>query len=100
MTLIELYRSYRAPGDRGEKARALLKQTHWFTVNAEFDPKTSESLPQSLSAFLAKVARPATDRPIRDRLWRVAEHSRASVERLIRALNASSRRQQALLPVR
>ena len=96
MTLIELYKSQKTQG----ASRDLLEQTHWFTVNAEFDPKTGESLPQALSAFLAKVARPATDGAIRDRLWRITEHCRASVERLFRALNASPRREQALLPVR
>ena len=100
MTLIELYQSQKTESASREDARALLKQTHWFTLNAEFDPKTGESLPQALSAFLAKAARPATDGAIRDRLWRIAEHSRASVERLFRALNASPRREQALLPVR
>lgn len=100
MTLDELYRSFRARGDWGKNARALLEQTHWFTVNAEFDPKTGESLPQPLSTFLAKVARPATVGPIRDRLWLIAEHCRVSVERLFRSLNASPRREQALLPVR
>lgn len=100
MTLIELYQSEKTLGAIRENARALLKQTHWFTINAEFDPRTGESLPQSLSGFLAKVARPATDGVIRDRLWRIAEHSRDSVERLLRALNASPRREQALMPVR
>lgn len=100
MTLIELYQSQNSQGASRENARALLKQTHWFTINAEFDPKTGESLPQALSAFLAKVARPRTGGAIRDRLWRIAEHCRASVERLLRALNASPRREQALLPVR
>jgi hypothetical protein len=101
MNLAELYEAFRADGESGETARALLKQTHWFAVNVEFDPKTGEALPQALSAFLAKVARPAPDGATRrDRLWRIAEHSRSSVERLFRALNESPRREQALLPVR
>lgn len=99
MTLIELYQLQKSQGASRENARALLTQTHWFMVNAEFDPKTGESLPQALSAFLAKVARPATEGAIRDRLWRIAEHSRDSVERLIRGLNTSPGREQALLPV-
>jgi len=100
MSLIELYQSQKTQGASREHARTLLRQTHWFTINAEFDPKTGESLPQALSAFLAKVARTETDGAIRDRLWRIVEHSRDSVERLFRALNASPRREQALLPVR
>ena len=51
MTLIELYADFRNKDWMGhEVARALLGQTHWFTVNAEFDPKTGEALPQALSA--------------------------------------------------
>ena len=100
MTLIDLYRSYRARGDRGEIARALLAEAHWLTVNTDFDPKTGEALPQALSAFLAKVARKATAGTCHDRLWRITEHARPSVERLFRALNKSPRREHALLPVR
>ena len=100
MTFLELYQSQKTQGAKRETARSLLKQTHWFTVNAEFDPKTGESLPQALSAFLVKVARSTTDGVLRDRLWRITEHSRASVERLFRALHASPRREHALLPVR
>lgn len=100
MKLAELYRAFSANSEAGEIARVLLSQTHWFVVNAEFDPKTGEALPQSLSAFLAKVAQPATNVGThRDRLWRIAEHSRASVERLFRTLNESPRREQAMLPV-
>lgn len=100
MTFLELYQSQKTQGAKRETARTLLKQTHWFTVNAEFDPKTGESLPQALSAFLVKVARSTTDGVLRDRLWRITDHSRASVERLFRALHASPRREHALLPVR
>ena len=100
MTFLELYQSQKTQGARRETARSLLKQTHWFTVNAELDPKTGESLPRALSAFLAKVAPSTTDGVIRDRLWRITDHSRASVERLFRALHASPRREHALLPVR
>lgn len=100
MSLLELYRALSSAGESGERARALLEQEHWFTVNAEFDPKTGSALPQALSSFLAKVARPANGGVRRDRLWRITEHSRASVERLFHALNESPRREQALLPVR
>lgn len=99
MSLVDLYRAFRANSVSGESARALLLQTHWFAVNAEFDPKTGEALPQLLSMFFGKVARPVSDGVIRDRLWRITDHSRASVERLFRALNESPCREQALLPV-
>lgn len=99
MNLLELYKAHQAPGGAGDKARALLEQAHWFAANAEFDPKTGSALPQALSGFLAKVARPAAVGAIRDRLWYITEHSRSSVERLFRSLNESPRREQALLPV-
>jgi hypothetical protein len=99
MSLLELYNALSSAGKSGENARALLEQEHWFAVNAEFDPKTGSALPQALSAFLAKVAHPEPDGTTRDRLWRITEHSRASVERLFHALNESPRREQALLPV-
>ena len=99
MNLLELYKARQAPGVAGDKARALLEQAHWFAANIEFDPKTGAALPQALSGFLAKVARPASGSATRDRLWRITEHSRAAVERLFRSLNESSRREHALLPV-
>jgi hypothetical protein len=100
MNLADIYEEFRSNGESGESAQALLLQTHWFAANADFDPKTGEALPQLLSEFLGKVARPVFDGVIRDRLWRITEHSRASVERLFRVLNESPRREQALLPVR
>jgi len=106
MTLIELYELYESQKSRDENyknAQALLQQTHWFTVNAYFDPKTGEALPQALSVFLKKVAKmpPATTPTIlHDRLWRITDHARSSVERLFRSLNESPRREHAMLPLR
>jgi len=100
MDIITLYRSRYEDSVVGQQVRTLLDQTHWFTVNADFDPKTGESLPQALSAFLAKVAHPSTDGKLHDRLCRITDHARPSVEQLFRALNESPRREQALLPVR
>ncbi|MBN0509430.1 DNA-binding protein, partial [Pseudomonas aeruginosa] len=57
------------------------------------------ALPKSLSGFLAKVAQPEASEITRDRLWRITEHCRASVERLFHSLNESPRREHALLPV-
>jgi hypothetical protein len=99
MNLLELYEAWPVGDESCQNARALLLQTHWFVINAEFDPRTGDALPQALSAFLAKVAEPAAGGATRDRLWRITEHSRASVERLFRALNESPRREQALLPI-
>ena len=98
MSLLELYKALSCTGESEKKARALLEQQHWFAVNAEFDPKTGLALPQALSAFL-EVAQPAPDGTTCDRLWRITEHSRASVERLFHTLNESPHREQALLPI-
>jgi hypothetical protein len=100
MRLSDLYRWSRLDNPDNIQARELLEQTHWFVVNAEFDPKTGKALPQALSPFLAKIARPTSPGRLRDRLWRIAEHARPSVERLLRALHESPRREHALLPVR
>lgn len=99
MSLVELYKALNSSNESEERARAWLTQQHWFLVNTEFDPKTGSALPLALSTFLAKVVRPVQDETTRDRLWRITEHSRASVERLFRTLNESPRREQALLPI-
>jgi hypothetical protein len=100
MTLSELYKSQGTEGLTGEISREVLIQTHWLTVNAEFDPKTGEALPQALSAFLAKVADLKPRDRMQDRLYRITEHARPAVERIFRTLNESPRREHALLPVR
>ena len=100
MRLSDLYRLSRLDNPNNGQARELLRQTNWFTVNSIFDPKTGEALPQALSAFLAKVARTPVAGTLHDRLWRITEHARPSVERLFRALNKSPHREHALLPVR
>lgn len=104
ITLQQLYAGFRGHGHGHghEVARALLEQLDWFYRLAELDPKTGEALPQPLSPVLAKIAAyvpPKAGCVVRDRLWRIAQHSRGSVERLFRGLNESPRREQALLPV-
>jgi hypothetical protein len=101
MTLRGLYDACNGHGQGASSAGALrlCRQTHWFTVNADFDPRTGETLPQSLSVFLSKIAQQETGKILQDRLWRITEHARASVEHLFRALNESPRREQALLPI-
>lgn len=102
ITLQKIYADFQDQEGDHKVAHAFLGQVDWFCHIAEFDPKTGEALPQSLSHVLAKVAQyssPNTGDPIRDRLWRIAEHSRDSVKKLFRALNESPRREQALLPV-
>jgi len=100
MTLLELYRSLKGQGADRECAHALLTQAHWFAGNADFDPKTGDVLPQALTPFLAKLAKPVPAVPLRDRVWRITEHARPSVERLMQTLNETPRREHALLPVR
>lgn len=96
VTLGKIYSDFHA---KEKNAQALLEQMHWFGCIADFDPKTGAALPQSLSAFLAKVAQPEADGITRDRLWRITEHCRAAVGRLFHFLNESPRREHALLPV-
>ncbi|GIW92913.1 MAG: hypothetical protein KatS3mg110_0954 [Pirellulaceae bacterium] len=102
MKLLELYQAWRQGGEKGALARELLAQTHWFTVHAEFDPKTGEALPQALSTFLAKLAsnHSSASSKIHDRLYRIVEHVRPAIEHLLRALNQDPRREHAILPVR
>lgn len=86
-----------------EKAKLLLLQTHWFTVNAIFDPRSGEALPQPLTSFCKKLAFPKSNEgplQLHDRLWRITEHARAAVEHLIRSLNENPKREHALLPIR
>ena len=96
ITLQKIYIDYHA---KEKYAHTLLGQLDWFCRIADFDPKTGSALPQSLTGFLAKVTQPANDFLVLDRLWRITEHSRASVERLFRSLNESPCREQALLAV-
>lgn len=103
VTLPTLYADYRDAKEPRALVRRLLEQSDWFCCIAEFDPKTGDAMPQSLSSVLAKLSRYAPSAPggiVRDRLWRIVEHSRTSLERLFRTLNESPRREQALLPVR
>lgn len=78
-----------------------LEQSDWFCHAVDFDPRSGQALPQSLSEFLARIDRytpPEAGSPRRDRLWRITEHCRAAVARLVRGLNEAPRREQALLP--
>ncbi|MGG7015183.1 UNVERIFIED_CONTAM: DNA-binding protein [Pseudomonas aeruginosa] len=79
----------------------VLELSDWFCHAVDFDPKSGQALPQSLSVFLARIAGyspPEAGSPFRDRLWRITEHCRAAVDRLVRGLNEAPRREQALLP--
>lgn len=99
-TIFELYRSFKGQGGDSEHTHSVLTQAHWFASHADFDPKTGEALPQELTTFLAKLAKPVPAVPLRDRVWRITEHARPAVERLMQTLNETPRREHALLPVR
>lgn len=100
MSLLDVYRAAGEDTEAGGTARLLLEQQHWFATLAEFDPKTGEALPQGLDEVLRRLNRRQGMTTIRDRLWRIVEHSRLSVQHLLDSLNESPRREQALLPIR
>ena len=103
MNTADLYNALLLNDDTGKKAKLLLFQTHWFTVNAIFDPRSGEALPQPLTSFCKKLAFPKSNEgplQLHDRLWRITEHARAAVEHLIRSLNENPKREHALLPIR
>lgn len=99
MTLLELYRAFGADNAAGKQARDLLSQTHWLSVNVDFDPRTGNAVAQSLTTFFERIAQQSATVIHRDRLWRVTAHARDAVERLLRGLNESPQREHALLPV-
>ncbi|WP_107022683.1 DUF2357 domain-containing protein [Pseudomonas sp. BBP2017] len=79
----------------------VLEQSDWFCHAVDFDPRSGQALPQSLSVFLARIegySPPETGSPYRDRLWRITEHCSAAVDRLVHCLNEAPRREHALLP--
>nr|WP_025827227.1 DUF2357 domain-containing protein [Acetobacter persici] len=99
INLKKIYFEYRV---EGSKARVILEQQDWYCRIADFDPKTGDALQQGVSSVLARIAdyaAPKNDTVIRDRLWRIVEHCRHSIERLFHALNESPHREHALLPV-
>ena len=103
MILEQIYRDFPKDTIEGEKARMLLFQTHWFSSIAELDPRTAEALPQTLSAVLWKISAGFSDPSaglLKDRLWRITEHVRLSLEKLFHELNESPHREHAILPIR
>lgn len=102
VTLAQLYADCLGSGAARAQARSLFEQSDWFCRVAEFDPKTGRALPQALSLVLARIAAHTArgrDQLLRDRLWRITEHSRAAMERLLLSLNEGPRREQAVLPI-
>lgn len=100
MNLRELYRTFGDDSEAGALSRQLLDQHHWFASIAEFDPKTGDAMPVALDTVLHRMADRGETTNIRDRLWRILEHCRASVERVFGSLSENPRREQAILPIR
>jgi len=103
MSLREVYRAFGEESEESEagtRARKLLNQRHWYASIAEFDPKTGDALPLSFDTVLRRLADRVETTTIRDRLWRIVDHSRASIERIFGSLSENPRREQAILPIR
>lgn len=98
-TLREVYLSFGEDNEAGAVSRRLIEQQHWYNSLADFDPKTGQALPLGLDEVLRRLVRPDENAEIRDRLWRIVEHGRAAVGRLLDTLSESPRREQALLPI-
>lgn len=92
MNLREAYRLFGEDSEAGSLARQLLGQQHWYASIAEFDPRTGEALPLGFDTVLHCLANGDETTNIRDRLWRVVEHSRAAVERIFDSLSETPAR--------
>ena len=100
MNLTEVYRAYGEDSEPGTQARRLLDQQHWYASVAEFDPKTGEALPLGFDEVVRRIANRTESTEIRDRLWRIVDHCRLSLEHIFASLSENPRREQAYLPIR
>lgn len=100
MKLSEVYRAFGEDSEAGTQARLLLDQQHWYASIAEFDPKTGDALPLGFDELVRRVADRAESTEIRDRLWRIVDHCRLSLEHIFASLSENPRRKQAYLPIR
>ncbi len=100
MNLREVYRAFGEDSEAGALARQLLSQQHWYASLAEFDPKSGDALPLGFDIVLHRQANRVETTNIRDRLWRIVDHGRASIERIFGSLSENPRREQAILPIR
>jgi hypothetical protein len=100
MNLREVYRAVGEDSEAGAIARRLLDQQHWYASIAEFDPKTGAALPLGFDTVLHRHTNRAQTTSIRDRLWRIVDHGRASIERIFGSLSENPRREQSILPIR
>ncbi|KQY62393.1 hypothetical protein [Nocardioides sp. Root140] len=100
MNLSEVYRARGEDSEAGAQARLLLDQQHWFASIAEFDPRTGDALPLGFDDVVHRIANRPESTEIRDRLWRIIDHCRLSIEHIFAALSENPRREQAYLPIR
>ena len=98
MNLSEVYRAYGEDSEVGAQARLLLDQQHWYASIAEFDPKTGDALPLAFDEVLHRLVNRTETAFIRDRLWRIVDHCRLSLEHIFSSLSENPRREQAYLP--
>jgi len=98
--IIKLYRAYTDRGASGTRARQLLAQQHWYASVAEFDPKTGDALPLAFDEVLHRLVCRIETKDLRDRLWRIVDHCRLSLEHIFASLSETPRREQAYLPIR
>ena len=106
MNLEDLYAGIGADTPQGDRCRALLRQTHWFSGVVETDPRTGLAMPLPLSTTLRRIRElpepwsPESGSPPDDRLWRIAEHARPALKALLHNLGTSPARERAVLPIR
>lgn len=99
MNLGEFYQFVGEESEDGKRARRLLDQQHWYSLVVDFDPRTGQALTVGLDKVLDKISRKPEVKETRDRLWRLVEHSRAAVDRIITSLAESPRREEAILSI-
>jgi hypothetical protein len=100
MNLPELYRLAAQEGSFGDRARQVREQLDWFAGLVEFDPKSGDCLPVGVGTLLSRAANRQQQGVTRDRLWRIIEHSRTSIHRILKQLAEEPRREQTMLHIR
>ena len=112
MDIERLYELVWCETPEGDRARALVQQVHWFSLVADFDPRTADPLPLALSTTAKRIRKADVEPPlfagpeirqdveVRDRLWRVIEHVRPALKALFKGLGESPAKEHASLPIR
>lgn len=115
MTLRKLYETVNVPGPDGQRALETLQELDWLTCTVEFDHVSGAPIPLPLTRFLFRIAdlnalkegrdtpsltaRAYEDEFPHDRVWRIADHVRESMSRLMRGLNESPAREHEVMYV-